>query len=389
MKKIDVILKVTDKCNLRCKYCYNSKTGYGDKVLPLEYFEKLLYLLVESYDTVRVVWHGGEPLCAGIDYFKKAIDIEQKIKFQYGIPIENSIQTNGTLITKEFADLFKKNDFKVGISYDGLENDKYRQQGNKVLEAFKLLRKNKVKFGCLAVVADEDYDLLANYKFFAENNIPVDFNYLFPEGEAKKLSGVKAKAFADKMCELFDYWLYDKKGVDVRTFSFYLNTSIGGCARVCANSSCHGKYLGLCPDGTLQNCGRDSVSAYPFVNVMDIDNINQAFASKGAIDLFKGSIARRNKCKESCELYSVCQGGCADCAIWDSGLENIPESSCIIFKTLYAKIRDTFKEVMEKKIPLTDLNPSIKYVLSSKFIRFDASLKGTLAGDYLQLWMKP
>ncbi len=388
MKKIDLILKVTDQCNLRCKYCYNSNTGYKNDILPLKYFEKLLDLLCDEYDSINVIWHGGEPMSAGIEYYREAIKVEERFKFRQGIQVTNSIQTNGTLITKEFAEFFKKNGFKVGVSYDGIDNDKYRQKGAEALLGIERLRAAGMKPSTLAVVADDSYDLIANYRFFRDKNISMDFNYIFPEGAAKSLSGTGAKTFADKMTALFDYWLHDKEGVDVRTFSFYINMSLGGCARICSQSSCHGKYLCLCSDGSLKNCGRDSVSAYPFGNIKDVSSVKEIFRSEGALNLIKGSIERRKKCKESCELFSLCQGGCADCAIWENGLENIPEAQCIIFKTVYTHVKNTFRKIMEDNIPLSELNPALRNIFSSKFVRFEPALKDELAQSYIALWMK-
>lgn len=301
------------------------------------------------------------------------------------VPVQNSIQTNGTLINTEWAGFFKKHDFAVGISFDGINNDKYRQSGAKTQEAFDIMRSEGAKFGCLAVVADDDYDILKNYRFFAEKQIPVDFNYLFPEGAAKDLPGTGVHAFAKKMNDFFDVWLFDRNGIDVRTFSFYINMSLGGSARICSQASCHTKYIGISPDGELHNCGRASISAYSFGNIRDVDSTGDIFSSQGAMDLIRGSIERRNKCRQSCEFYDICQGGCADCAAWDKGLENIPETTCILFRTVYSHVRDRFRSIMEEHIPLSELNPAVKRILSGKYIRFDPSVMDELAAEYIQL----
>ena len=78
MKKVEVILKVTEACNLKCKYCYNGEECKKG-VLSLERFEKLLLVLKTGYDNIHIIWHGGEPLCAGIEYFRKAMDIESAL----------------------------------------------------------------------------------------------------------------------------------------------------------------------------------------------------------------------------------------------------------------------------------------------------------------------
>jgi uncharacterized protein len=49
---------------------------------------------------VVVAWHGGEPTMMGLDFFRRAIDLER----QYARPgqgVLNTIQTNGTLLTDE------------------------------------------------------------------------------------------------------------------------------------------------------------------------------------------------------------------------------------------------------------------------------------------------
>ena len=45
MKKIEVILKVTNACNLKCRYCYNKDADHSEATLSLDRFEKLLNVL--------------------------------------------------------------------------------------------------------------------------------------------------------------------------------------------------------------------------------------------------------------------------------------------------------------------------------------------------------
>lgn len=384
MKKVEIILKVTDKCNLRCAYCYNSEKGYADNLLPLERFEKLLNVLLTDYNMIHVIWHGGEPLCAGLDYFRAAMDVEKRVSIKSGIIIENSIQTNGTLINAEWINFFKQNKFKIGISFDGVDNGKYRQQTEKTLKAMQSIKAAGADFSCIAVVADDSYDLKENYKFFAERNISFDFNPVFAEGAAKDLHGLQMKNYAEKCVELFDEWLYDKDGVSVRTFSFYAGLAVGGKFRVCTCCSCHTKYLSLAPDGTLYNCGREGLTAYPFGNVDDVQSVSDIFLSDGARRLIKGSIERRDKCKQSCEYFELCAGGCADIAIMENGLTEKPENYCYFFKRVYGHVSKTIKGLLERQVPLTEFNPALKRVLANSLARMDGSIKNDLAEKYIK-----
>mgnify|MGYP003292390849 CR=1 FL=1 len=218
MKKVEVILKVTEACNLRCKYCYNGIDSYTKGVLSIERFEKLLKVLSTGYDLIHIIWHGGEPLYAGIDYFREAMDVEKKVNFNQSVVIENSIQTNGTLITNEWINFFKEHNIRVGISFDGIDNDKYRQHSKKVLKAMKMLETAGLRFACNAVVADDEYNLIENYHYFKSLGVPFDFSKVLPEGVAKDMKSLSATTYAEGLIKLFDEWIYDTNGVSIRTF---------------------------------------------------------------------------------------------------------------------------------------------------------------------------
>ncbi len=383
MKKVEVILKVTDACNLRCKYCYNGEAHHTGEHLSLERFDKLLNLLLTGYNLIHIIWHGGEPLSVGLDYFKQAMDIERKVHIQSGVVIENSVQTNGTLINGEWIRFFKENGFKVGISFDGADNERYRQGTDKVLRAMKLLRRAGLAFGCNAVVADNEYDLKANYTFFKSLGVSFDFSRVLYEGGAKNMPSLDTVAYAKALCELFDEWIYDADGVGIRTFGLYLNLASGGKYRICSCCSCHMKYISVSPSGTLYNCGRDSLGAYPFGSVDDFERVEDIFASEGAIALISGSVKRREKCKSSCEYFPLCAGGCADIAILEGGLDRIPTDYCYLFKTVYSHVASVFKSLMEERAPLSSLNPMVKSILARTVSKTSTTTKNEIADTYV------
>ena len=383
MKSIHIVIKATNACNLRCKYCYNSESQYGEERLSHERFEKMLFVLAKTYSSIRVMWHGGEPLYLGIDYYKTAMAIEEKVTRHTGVKITNAVQTNGTLMNKEWISFFKKYDFKPGLSFDGMNNDVYRQCSEKTLNAISLLQKNGMKFGCMAVVADDEYDILANYKFFAERSIPIEFSPVIKEGAAKDSNGISAERYAEEMIKLFDYWLYDKSGVDIRTFNSYFAMSMGYMYRVCSHNSCIGKYLGMAPDGTIYNCSRHSIQAYPYGNIDDIEDVSELFSSEGFKNLLIGSISRRKKCSARCEYFDYCGGGCPDVAITEGNLADIPETSCYCFKAVFDHVKKTVEKLKADGVPLTALNPSIKRALA-KCTAIDGNLpENKIAEEYI------
>ncbi len=66
-------------------------------------------------------WHGGEPLLAGLDFYRKAVALQKKWK-PAGRTIINGIQTNGTLLDESWVKFLAEENFRLGISMDGPED---------------------------------------------------------------------------------------------------------------------------------------------------------------------------------------------------------------------------------------------------------------------------
>ena len=160
------IKPVGARCNLRCGYCYYLKKGdiYGTEtksVMNDETLENCIkqHFSASSGDTVLFTWHGGEPLLAGIDFYEKVLSIQKK-HLPQGKNFLNGIQTNGTLITKEWSNFFAVNKFIVGISIDGTEvfHNSMRHDLNKsgsfekTVNGYRLLYENGIIPEILCVV---------------------------------------------------------------------------------------------------------------------------------------------------------------------------------------------------------------------------------------------
>lgn len=177
-KQMTAIIKVVgDFCNLRCKYCfYHGKNQSIKSIMSFDLLEKFITEYITLFSNNLFIWHGGEPLLAGIDFFKKVIDIQKKF-YGNNKKVKNMIQTNATLITDDWAKFFKANKFGVGVSLDGNEksHNRFRVTTNekgtfdKVIKGMEILRKNGIRPGVIQTLTRANMsDTEDNFRFFTE-----------------------------------------------------------------------------------------------------------------------------------------------------------------------------------------------------------------------------
>ena len=238
-KSVSVLIKpASSGCNIACRYCfYHSIAGtrkianYG--VMSEQQAEILVKeIIAYAQEYACFAFQGGEPTLAGLDFFEKIIQLQQKYN-QKNIIIQNTIQTNGTLIDDKWAEFLAKNKFLVGLSLDGPRgiNDFCRVTGqgdsifDKVMNTIELFEKYEVDFNVVSVVTNKSADRVsAIYNFFKRKG----FHYLqfipcldekYGEHGAYSLM---PEAYGTFLCRLFDLWYEDfSKGlkIDIRMFS--------------------------------------------------------------------------------------------------------------------------------------------------------------------------
>ena len=153
-------------CNLDCEYCfYLDKEKLYPETRSFRMNDEVLENYVKQYieaqetNEVTFAWQGGEPTLMGVDFFRQAIRYQQKYR-RPGMQIQNSFQTNATLLDDEWGEFFKRNRFLIGVSIDGPPeiHDKYRYDkrgrpsSDQVIRGLRILQKYKVDYNILCVV---------------------------------------------------------------------------------------------------------------------------------------------------------------------------------------------------------------------------------------------
>src|SRR5690606_7050023 len=141
----------------------------------LEEFTRQYFEANRGTRCVEFAWQGGEPTLMGLDFFRKAVELQKKYA-PSGVVVSNAFQTNGTLLDDEWCKFFHEQNFLVGISLDGPEelHNRYRvdKQGrptfSRVMAGVELLRKHKVEFNILCLLNNFNADHPEKvYRFFA------------------------------------------------------------------------------------------------------------------------------------------------------------------------------------------------------------------------------
>lgn len=342
-KPLYVMLKPAGAhCNLACKYCYYLEKN---KLYPtaqrhlmsdemLEQFTRE-YIEAQTMNQVLFTWHGGEPLLRSLDFYRKALSLQQK--YAGGRRIDNVIQTNGTLLTDEWCEFFAQNHWLVGISIDGPQpdHDHYRLTAagkpswKKVMQGIKLLKKHGVEWNAMAVVnAYNANHPLEFYRFFKENGC--QFLQFTPivERLTRHEDGRTLASLADKdeislseasvapeqwgyfLCAIFDEWVREDVGkIFVEIFDCTLANWMGISPGICAYSKECGHAGVMEHNGDVYSCDHFVFPEYKLGNIRDHSLIDMLYGEQQQeFSRLKHSSLPR-QCKE-CDMEFACHGEC-------------------------------------------------------------------------------
>lgn len=239
-ESIEVVIKVAERCNINCSYCYvfnKGNTAYLQKPVKIS---RDMMVATTNYvvdgakalgsTTVAVVFHGGEPLMMGkrdFDFFCKtlheALDSVTDLRL--------NLQTNAMLIDDEWIDLFAKHSISVGVSIDGpkhvhdAERKDFRNRGtyDRTLVGLRSLqvaaREGKIPWPGIICVINATANGSEVYRHFIDDLGVKSMTLHLPMDTHETFRGQDPMPYAQFVCDAFDEWLKDADPeVDVRMF---------------------------------------------------------------------------------------------------------------------------------------------------------------------------
>jgi len=313
-------------CNLDCKYCFykrrSPEIGRGRQRMSYEVLERL----IEDYMKLRFpqssfAWQGGEPTLMGLDFYKKAVELQNKYGAD-GQAVSNALQTNAILLDERWCRFLHEYNLLVGISIDGPKelHDHYRVDHSgsgtydKVIRAIETCKQHKVEFNILVLLNNKnaDYpDML--FDFF----IRLGTRYLqfIPCVELDPATGkiadfsVTPQQYGEFLCRIFDRWQdHGPQNLSIRDFDSILSFCVTGKHSICTFDRQCSQYIVIEHTGDCFPCDF-------FVEPnWRLGNISETPIEKLAASAKKRTFARAkqnlsNKCLV-CRHLALCRGGC-------------------------------------------------------------------------------
>ncbi len=358
-----MIKPVGSACNLDCDYCYylGKADLYGghQPKMSEELLERYISQYIEAVQVPMVTfcWHGGEPLLAGLDFYEKAVALQNKYKGNK--QIENSLQTNGLLMNTEWCDFFRRNNFLIGISLDGPKDihDAYRHDRgghptfDRVMRAVEMMAVNGVEYNTLSTINDrcagrgsEVYAFMRSISKYMQflpvvemvenaalrierkpcdrlqpddsiNHQPSAINRpaIVPPGIPNAQLApwsITSKAFGRFMCDIFDEWVINDVGERfVQLFDITLAQWCGVQPSLCSFCPTCGDGLVVEHNGDVYMCDH---FVYPEYRLGNIETEHLRDLQRKP-ELFCFGIEKRNSlptdCRR-CEFLFACRGEC-------------------------------------------------------------------------------
>jgi uncharacterized protein len=334
-------------CNLDCTYCYYLEKeklfpkGENFKMTP-EVMETYIQQYIASQNTLEVTfsWQGGEPTLLGLEYFKKIVELQRR--HSGGRKINNTLQTNGTLLDDAWCAFFQENSFLIGLSIDGPRklHDTYRlDKGQKptfdrVMDGINLLKKHRVEFNTLTVVsASNAKHPLEVYEFLREvGSGYIQFIPLVERlpGESAVVNGldfaeppesgqlpspvtrwsVPSELYGDFLITIFNEWVSRDVGkVFVQMFDVSLGIWSGHGPGLCLFLENCGEALAVEHNGDLYSCDHFVYPKYHLGNIMN-DSLGAMVNSDQQRSFGQAKSETLPKYCRECDVRFACHGEC-------------------------------------------------------------------------------
>ena len=318
-----LVLLITTRCNLGCRYCYLPQDKRDGIDMTPEIMDRAVAIAASHGKRMHVQVSGGEPTLNREMVFKTVRQIHTTAP-----NATVALQTNATLIDDELALFFRHNHVQIGVSIDGPPQVHERQRGGfgKTLAGIECLEKHHVPWRATAVVTEDSVGELWRLallisKYRTARGIGLDFLTLKESASKNGISPPRAEAVREGIGRLLA--TIDK----INRFStppLVLREERTVASGKGSGFFCHaakGESMAVYPDGTVypcsQLCGEKEWCAGSVTETIDHSRLRVNAPSLSG-----------NKCG-ACELSGDCPGDCPARLVYNN--ESVSRNICALY----------------------------------------------------------
>ncbi len=372
---------IGSRCNLLCNYCYYIDKELQYQTPPKLMSDEVLEAYIRGYiegcdaEVITFCWHGGEPLMAGLEFYRKVIELQRK--YAKNKRIENTLQTNGVLLNDSWARFFADNSFLIGISIDGPKSvhdanrlTRFEEPTfDKVIEGLECLKRAGVEFNTLSAVSSasaghgvEIYNFLKSLGSHYMQFLPVSEHTKVVEGYSRSVIcapddeqgqmaewSISARDYGCFLIEIFDEWVrLDVGTYYVQIFDATLARWCGVAPGVCSMGENCGDGMVVEYNGDVYSCDHFVYDHHKLGNVLN-DDLRSLYHSARHFEFAATKYSSLPAKCTKCLWLNLCNGECPKHRFGDksnslcSGLQH--------FFRHTAKAMEFMRECIERELP--------------------------------------
>lgn len=352
-KEIILLVKPTHECNMYCEYCYDSieKKQIKNKIITNDLIKEIAIKACRAFETINWIWHGGEPTLAGIEFYKRNMEIIRYIASKYNTKINFSMQSNGKILSNNdlYLKVLKKLGINISFSLDYINNNEYRYAKE---EFYKILSTVKTyNLPIINVVNHNEFDkIIDTYKKLESENISFMLNKRFCGNETKE----QLNEIIYNYKKYIDFILWENDDIKDKTLKDFIKAIINNKGVLCTLDNCIGKFININPDGDIFPCdryGKINSSKYGYINIKDIEFSLLEYLNSNILNNIMNDNNNfiKENCKE-CEVYYFCNGGCKANRITNGTIDLTIKkyNECKFLKEILSYIFDTLFNIKKE-----------------------------------------
>lgn len=332
-------------CPASCKYCFGPHEGGK---MSLDVVKSTVKWQQQYSDKLELTFHGGEPLAAGADFYKKVLPLltnglsRRKVNF--------SIQSNLWLLTDELCQIFRQHKVSIGTSLDGPEHITDSQRGagyfKRTMKGIDLARSCGLDVGCICTFTPQSLlHLNEIFDFFIKEGLNFSIHASMPSLRYPDVEQwvLQPQAHSELLTKALDLYLNNLSRIRIGTLDSLCKSVATRHGGICTFGDCLGGYLAVGPDGSIYPCQRFAgIQEYVLGNVMDTPSDEDLHSSRVWQMFQNRQVNIGEECGE-CSYLDICRGGCPYNVLAAYGgnfTNSLRDPHCLAYKDIFQLITD-------------------------------------------------